>query len=449
MKSSTLIGKILIKGELKLKSPLLISDGTGETSENFRDIHVMKNQDGVPFIPGTSICGVLRDYAESIRLRMFNEIFGDAKEFQSAIQFDDIQLKGGAVVVRDGVRIDGVTGTGEKGGKYDYEIVERGAKGELRILVNLRGVHRDGENPDDKNYTLENVKNSIAEILGRLESGIQLGALTSKGFGSAAVENLTADFYDFRNKADVAAWLTDKPASKKIKPAGGNLDAAADFVVDAEFALNSSFIIRDYDDTEKIGSTTIVSKSLRSDADFVIPGTSLKGIFRHRAEYILGKFGVAADALDNLMGTVDGKTKIKSRFIVAESYVKSENAVEVPHARTRIDRFTGGVLQSALFATKPAWKKKSGTTIKIHFEIRKAENFEAGLALFLLRDIWLGHVAIGGEKSIGRGTLTGISASINFHGRTYKLDDGGKVTAGDAAELSKFAAAFKDWGDGK
>ena len=34
------------------------------------------------------------------------------------------------------------------------------------------------------------------------------------------------------------------------------------------------------------------------------------------------------------------------------------------------------------------------------FEIRDAKDFEAGLALFLLRDLWLGRMAIGGEKSV-------------------------------------------------
>ncbi|MBO4401246.1 MAG: CRISPR-associated protein [Selenomonadaceae bacterium] len=356
MKKSALIGKILITGELKLKSPLLIGDGAGETSDNFRDIHVLQNQDGVPFIPGTSICGVLRDYAKSVGLDMFEEIFGDENKFQSAIQFDDIELSG-KIVARDGVRIDGVTGTGEKGGKYDYEAVDRGAKGDIRILVNLRGVHRDGENPDDKNYTLEKVTGAVKKILGRLQSRIQLGALTSKGFGLAAVENLNADFYDFRKKADVIAWLTDKPASKKIQPAVENLNAEADFVVDAKFALNSSFIIRDYDTSEKSGDSPINAVSLKSGTDFVIPGTSLKGIFRHRAEYILSKFNVAADALNELMGISEGETKVKSRFIVAESYVKPENVAAVAHTRNKIDRFTGGTLQGTLFTTKPAWKK--------------------------------------------------------------------------------------------
>ena len=60
MNDSSVIGKILIHGEIVLKSPLLIGDGVGETADNFKDIHVQKNQSGKPFIPGTSIAGVLR-----------------------------------------------------------------------------------------------------------------------------------------------------------------------------------------------------------------------------------------------------------------------------------------------------------------------------------------------------------------------------------------------------
>ena len=85
----------------------------------------------------------------------------------------------------------------------------------------------------------------------------------------------------------------------------------------------------------------------------------------------------------------------------------------------------------------------------VHFEIINAKNFEVGLALFLLRDLWFGNVAIGGEKSIGRGTLQGISAKINFKGATYELGANGKVVKGNDDKLSKFAESVKNWSDDK
>lgn len=440
MTDAQIIGKIKITGSLILKSPLLIGDGAGETSDNFKDIHVLKNQDGAAFIPGTSICGVLRDdFSNSATLqKLFGDAdnFGKADTFQSAIQIDDVQLLNSQIIYRDGVKIDGLTGTGEKGGKYDYEAVERGAKGDLHILINLRGCHAK-----------ENFKGAVAELLGKLKSGIRLGALTSKGFGLVEVENLNAQFYDFTKKADVAAWLTGKNAAEKIEPAEKISADTENFVVDADFSFNSSVIVRDYDVTEKERKDKIFAVSLKSLKDFVIPGTSLKGIFRHRAEYIFGRLNLDKKLLDNLMGSAEGE-KIKSRFIVAESYI-SENVEEVAHTRNKIDRFTGGTLQGTLFTSKPLYQKEfNAPTLHLHFEIRNAKDFEAGLAILLLRDLWLGKVAVGGEKCIGRGTLQGVSAKINFKGESYELGENGKVK-GNADELSKFAASVKNWGESK
>ena len=442
MDKSSIIGKILIEGKLVLKSPLLIGDGAGETADNFRDIHVVKNRDGKPFIPGTSLCGVLRDWLTQTNAEAVTEIFGDLNEMQSSIQLDDIELADGEIVSRDGVRIDGLTGTGVDGGKFDYEAIERGASGELRMLINLRGCH-----------SLEMVSDVVARMLRRLQDGIRLGALTTKGFGLVTVEDLRAGLFDFRNKTDVAAWLQGKSAAKTIQPSSEKNSASPkDFVVDAVFAFNSSFIIRDYDVSAVDKKNSISAVTLKSREDFVIPGTSLKGILRHRAEYILGKLGGDAQALEKLMGSSTPDKKLKSRFVVAESYIAPANFAEVEHRRNKIDRLTGGTLQGVLFATKPAYRKKSDApTFKLHFEIRAAEPYEAGLAIFLLRDLWLGRVAIGGEKAVGRGTVKGLSAEINFDGKTYRLGANGKVIGGDRTDLEDFAAALKNFagGDGK
>lgn len=442
MNKSSLIGKILITGKLVLKSPLLIGDGAGETADNFRDIHVVKNRDGKPFIPGTSLCGVLRDWLTQTDAEAVTEIFGDSDEMQSSIQLDDIELEDGEIVSRDGVRIDGLTGTGVDGGKFDYEAIERGASGELHMLINLRGCHSP-----------ERVSDVVARMLRKLQDGIRLGALTTKGFGLVTVEDLNAGLFDFRNETDVAAWLLGKPAAKTIQPsAEKNSASPKDFVVDAVFAFNSSFIIRDYDISADDKKNSISAVTLKSREDFVIPGTSLKGILRHRAEYIFGKLGGDAQALEKLMGSSTPDKKLKSRFVVEESYIAPANFAEVEHRRNKIDRLTGGTLQGVLFATKPAYRKKiDAPTFKLHFEIRAAEPYEAGLAIFLLRDLWLGRVAIGGEKSVGRGTVKGLSAEINFDGKTYKLGANGKVIGGDKSDLEKFAAALKNFagGDGK
>lgn len=447
MNSSSVIGKIKIDGDLVLKSPLLIGDGSGETSDNFRDVHVLKNQSGKPFIPGTSLCGVLRDWSEGVMHEWTAKIFGDTDEMQSSIQLDDIALKETEIISRDGVRIDGATGIVDGNGKYDFEVIERGATGKLHLLINLRGVHVDQNFRGEKNYSLDGISEVIGRLLKKLQDGIRLGALTTKGFGLVVVENLTANLYDFRDGGDVAAWFRDENSAHEILPANDKNSARPkDFVVDAEFRFNSSFIIRDYDVAATDKQKNIAAAPLKSREDFVIPGTSLKGIFRHRAEYIFDKLGLESELLNDLMGTVSAK----SRFIVAESYIEPKNFAEVAHSRTRVDRFTGAVMQGALFTTKPAYQKNhDASTLKIHFEIRNANDAEAGLAVFLLRDLWLGRVAIGGEKSVGRGTVTGLQAKINFRDKTYILAANGKIIDGDQSELEKFALALKNFARGE
>ena len=432
MDKASLIGKIKITGKLVVKSPLLIGDGAGETAENFRDIHVLKNRAGKAFIPATSFCGVLRDWLENVTPKWTTKIFGDGDKMQSSIQLRDIELNGGRIITRDGVKIDGTTGTAQDGGKYDYEAIERGASGDLQLLINLRGCH-----------DVKKISEVVELMLKKLQEGIRLGALTTKGFGIVVVENLVADLYDFRDKNDVIAWLLNKNSAKKILPANEKFTASKkDFIVDAEFKFNSSFIIRDYQITKTERDKNIYAVTLKSLKDFVIPGTSLKGILRHRAEYIFDKLNLDKKPLEELMGTSENK----SRFIVAESYISMNNFLEYEHTRNKIDRFTGGTIQGTLFTTKPAYQKKlAEPTFKLHFEIRDAKDFEAGLAMFLLRDLWLGRVALGGEKSIGRGTVAGLSAEINFKGKVYKLDANGKIISGDKIEPENYAAALKNF----
>ena len=443
MSNASVSGRIVVTGELQLDSPLLIGDGMGENSDNTRDIHVLKDQNGKPFIPGTSLCGVLREYVEGTSPTMINQLFGFVKgnkSRQSAIAIDDIELDDGELTFRDGVRIDSATGTGVEGGKYDYEAVERGAHGWLRMSVTVRELH-------DRNA----ITDAVARLIRKLELGIRLGAMTSKGFGRVHVENIAAGLYDFRNRSDVAAWLEQidpvpARASTPIVPSSDvHIESDDDLIVDAHFALSSSFIVRDYNRREQ-GEDKINAFSLKSRDDFVVPGTSLKGVLRHRAEYILNRLGVDVGVLDELMGMSTKTEKLKSRFIVAESYVSARSVTAVAQTRTRIDRFTGGVLQGGLFTTEPVWQSSDEPTLNIHFEIHDVKReAEVGLALALLRDLWLGRLALGGEKSIGRGTLSGRSARIEYKGRAYELDRDGKVVDGDVEEFARPTRSLKNY----
>lgn len=450
-----LVGKVILEGTLKLDAPLLVGDGAGTmAAARSKDIHVLRNAEGEAFIPGTSLVGVLRDLLGSQSPGLVQEIFGDLESMQSTVQAEDIVFKDSSQIFRDGVCIDEYKGSAMQGKKYDYEAIERGAEAALRLVFTLRAVHL-AESTDELR---SEVKESICFLRDRLAAGIHLGANTSKGMGRAHLASPILGHYDFHKSQDVLAWLgSDQPtaadASIQWSETGTMpLEAPDTFSVSAAFALCSSLLVRDYQ-TSKDGKQIAVMK--RSGEVPVIPGSTLKGILRHRAARILRELGHSQKLLDSLMGCAGDQEKsaglategrIKSRFIVEESYLEKhkEQFKETLVTRNRIDRFTGGVLGNALLNTMPLYQMDSSfDTVEIRFAIRQATEAEAGLALFLLKDLWQGDLALGGETSIGRGRLKGLRAEIKYKQDRFVLEENGKVTAGDAAVLADYAAALQ------
>ena len=451
------IGKIVLEGTLKLCSPMLIGDGMGDKNhDNDKDIHVLKNQDGYPFIPGTSLAGVLRAEMDAIRPVCTKEFFGQMDYAQSAVSIDDIVFTKAQLTYRDGVRIDPDTGTAANTGKYDDEAVERGAGAPMQREVTLRGCRTANPQEWQTAKLRPEVLDAAAFLRDALQDGIHLGALTAKGFGLAKVQGIAMGLYDFAKAQDVKSWLTQevpsaaKAGAKLTKPGSWGRLAEDTFDVKADFALRSSLLVRSYGTDAKGKSIAVM---LKSGKDAVIPGTSLKGVLRHQAAAMTEELGIAPEFLDALMGTAERKDasndaetegRVKSRFLVDETYITlDKHVIEKEHTRNRIDRFTGGTVDSALFTTRPIWQKdKDAATVHLHFQVQKADEKEAGLALFLLKDLSQGRIAIGGEPGSGRGTLRGLGAVIQYAGQTFRLDADGKVTEGSVDDLNRYAHAL-------
>ncbi len=99
-------------------------------------------------------------------------IFGDKDNFQSAIQIEEVKFSKVKIIYCDGVKI-------------------------------------------------EQIKNILTEILGKLKNSIKLGALTAKDFGFAAGKTLL----------------------EKNFPAKNIVVDSDTFIVDADFSFNSSLIV--------------------------------------------------------------------------------------------------------------------------------------------------------------------------------------------------------------
>lgn len=454
MNEAGITGKFVMTGELILDEPLLIGDGaaaqTGDT-----DICVLRDKNGVPYIPGTSLAGVLRDFLRETEPLAAVLLFGTARdeadfvhegrklELQSVVSLEDVKLEGARVVLRDGVSIDSATGVALKHHKFDYEAVDSGAHGRFRLEGTVRNLHDEHKELLDRGLEL---------LRERLLGGLYAGARTTKGFGRMHMKELVFDRYDFSEAQDVLAWLGISgergmaSLHKRYKGDGKSCYAPGDFWVEADFALQSSLIVRDYEADEE-GAAVMKQDSQNR---FIIPGSSLKGVMRHRAEYILGRLGKDIRLTERVMGPslasmkeMPNEAKRKSRFTIDEAVVRRNAVTSAKQSRNRIDRFTGGTVDTALFSTKPIWQQKSDeTAVKLRFGVSRAEAWEAGLALLLLKELWNGRAAVGGEKSIGRGILRGLSARIYYKGNTWQLAAGEKVSGETEAALQELVDAL-------
>jgi len=457
------IGKLLIRIPLSLESPLIIGSGESEHS----DVDVLRDPvSGSPLIPATSMIGVFRAYLENglreelaaggSRRDNFIFLFGDrrAEIAQSALQCDDILLAGARVVIRDGVAIDAQTNTAADQMKFNYQIVEPPGIFMLLLEMTLR--------PCFEVSILRRLLWTIFTAIARGE--IRLGAKTNKGFGRLAVDlnAIQVAELDFTRRHHVWQWLSGEYEFAPAAPADRQVYEIShrEFVIDALFQIKNSLLIKSYSpdpaapDAVALGRSSSNSGSssgtntetqvplpTASATAPVLPGTSVMGAVRHRAGKILKTLGlpepVLEAALAGLFGFVSERPATpsarKGRVRAEETWLRNVRAEM--QTRIRLDRFTGGTWPGALFETMPLWPDGDGGAVRIVLSIRDCHAWEAGLFLYILKDLWTGDLPLGGEKSIGRGVLAGVSAKIVWdqHKVNLRADPAGGLVDDPAA----------------
>lgn len=460
-----IIKKIVFNVPMKTQTPLRISSGI---DDGITDILVLKDKNGKAFIPGTSVAGVLRSRINSIYDDKAEEkLFGSVETEngnQSMVNISDIVLENAEVINRDGIKIDPVTGVSVEGAKYDFEAIDRGAEGTLKIEITVRKNDLIDENMPIISYkhndfaTDGDIYGEMAATLADiLTTGINVGALTTKGFGRIkSIEPVPFYIFDFAKDDEAGKWLCYLDGKYENKPEytgspNEEILTEKDFIMKMNFALKSTLIIRDYDAAEQNESEDkIMAVQMKSGEDFVIPGTSIKGALKSRAYNILMQLKdndekTANDFLDSFMGREKGKNGeadngAKSSLYVDEVYIKPSQVKLMKQTRNRIDRFTGGTVESNLFTDEPIYQvEETLPSVFMKISIKDCKEQQAGLMLLLLKDLWLGNLAIGGNKAIGRGVLCGRKCTIDYNGNSFVIEDNGKFTVkGDMNILENY-----------
>lgn len=451
--NAEIVKKIIITAQLITETPLRIASGT---NDGLTDIMVLEDKNHRKFIPATSMAGVLKravasaygvKYGTQIEKLLFGSIDDDSSN-QSMIIISDVMLEKADKVVRDGVAIDYVTHAGIDTQKYDYEVIERGAVGKLKMEITVRKALADSISSlkfKKMHDNLDYVDDMAATLADILCSGIRMGSMTAKGFGK--VKAVASDVFFFNFTADKKAW--QKYICKGELPQQGYKGNAVtmakpktSFVMSLDLAVKSSLLLGDYETAEGIniehkdeeGFKKLSAVPMTSKNEYLIPGTSIKGVLRNRAMQIMMKLSgnekTATEVVENIMGysreQEDNKVESRqSHLFVDEVYIKQEDVLK-KHAQTRnrIDKFTGGTMNTALFTEEPLWQQeKKVKAFTFNLEVVDCEPRDAGLMLLLLKDLYLGHVAFGGGKGIGRGVVEGCGARVSYKGIDFEFDD--------------------------
>ncbi|WP_029689277.1 RAMP superfamily CRISPR-associated protein [Thermoanaerobacter sp. A7A] len=466
-----LTSTIIVEGILENISPFVIGTGKGDIV----DIEIIKDEIGNPYIPATSFVGALRhniskNFEEGDK-KIWDYFWGSKnpnnnKAVQSHFIVSDIKVKGNKetkiednknksfIAVRDGVAIDEKTGTAKEKAKYDYEIVNKDLEFEFKAEIKIR--------KNFKNKEIEILK-ILKTILTELEARkVQFGAFTTKGFGRFKLKNLQILKFDFPD--DGVTYLkylqNEYPPENKLDLSKIDILSKkdnADCIITADFSIKSSLIISSYTTDPKDPDKVHIKYNGKN----VLTGTSLKGAIRSRAFKIVNTLcknnQEENDDLRELFGWADTenkeKTKYKSRVIIDESIV--EGVIEKEQARIKIDRFTGGIIAGALFQSKPLWHNDENVQLKI--KIKDAKDWEIGLLLLVLKDLWNEDLPIGGEKNIGRGVLKGKKIEIEYKEHKYIIekstndDETNKIVVNDSDKqilegfVEELLEKVRDW----
>lgn len=477
--------RIYIAGTLCFEHSFHVGSGNSSIETDsllFRDVM------GKIIIPGTSMCGALKNHLLKnypAQHTIISKYFGntDDKEI-SRVFVDDLYPEREELLsrVRDGVAIRRDYGTARKRAKYDYEISARGSQLLFRMMIEFRG-----NDSDDKD-----MRQLIKTLLHDMQDGrILIGGNKTRGLGRFKLKDITVTKFifpdDLKKLLDNGSEYNKKEITVDEISKNERLIPETDtHEISIACSIKDPLLIKDGLRSEADTFVETVKKNgakqeKETDAYFVkiinssgneervIPGASIKGVFRTRAEKIIRTLGSNEDACDptapdkdnrcicrikKALGTSEPtkKNSAKDRFktiqeescficrVFGNKYLASRiffsdskinEPVTMKFDGVAINRFRSGPVDAALFDAMPLIK--GGFTINI--TAHNLVPLEIALLLFVLRDFKdnLIPVSLGYGKNKGYGAFNVEEIDINCSDYDKYLDE----------SIAK--NIFKDW----
>lgn len=452
----------IVRLTVEAATPLAV--GTGKGSDILTDAPVAKDVNGLPYIPATSIAGVLRHAMGYVDNKTDGNPFGyiDGADNGDSGHGSDIIFTDAVMVGKEGKALDGIQniewkdefyrvfqdlpirqhvritekGTAENNGKFDNEVVYKGT----RFVFEIELVSDNGND------------NHIEKAVEHLRyCTLRIGGGTRKGYGKLSIVDCRQASLDLSKPEDLEKYL------KKSSSLAEDLDG---FAENAEIkSLDNSdwthyqlklkpldfFMfgsgMGDSDADNVYVSEYVVSRgeSIDNNKRVLIPGSSVKGALAHRTAYHYNKIkkrfageqkpeditGCNNEAVAAIFGKADGDKFTRGRILIDDiikGQVKAEADADAgekatPTAKTffhnKIDQFTGGTMDGALFQEKVIYDKDAEYTFDIYVETDALKDEVVNAFEQSLRDICTGLLPLGGITNRGNGIFTGTATKDN------------------------------------
>lgn len=422
--SSKIIKRILFGIKVKLASPLCVSNGLDELTDN----DLQRDFDGEVFIPGTSLAGAMRAY-----IKNDDNLFGFNSEQDgrmSPLIVSDMTFEEEKKLVtgeRDGVGLEHKVS--KPGAKFNIEVIETGAVGMFHLCLTIR--------KKDIEVREASWIKSLKRIFNGIQTGeIRFGAKKNRGFGCfnichIFIKNFTINNVDEwisyghddnklfleKNKVNSSDWL-DGTKRKYMK-------MRVPLELTGGISIRKYAIQEDYD-----------FEQLKSDGKAVIPGTSWTGAIRERMIEILRSLSPEKDAtefIEDWFGFVVNDKKERKRRekkgeqIAAQSHIvvcesqMDKRGEELKITRNKVNRFDCSTVDGALYTDLGYFQ--GNTFLDILIEKDRDEfstNAFIGLLLLVIKDLMKGYLAVGGQTAVGRGIFKGELNKVELEDSTGK-----------------------------
>lgn len=396
--------KIIIKLKLEMEniSPLHIGADNGDI--------LIDKEENAAYIPGTTLAGAFRGYLSHNGYKNISKLFGEGSNMSNIFLYDSFSnLRG--MEIRPSVRIDKELGAAKDGGKFERNFITNEHKFILEIEIFATN-----------DYEAEDYKKAIYSCIAGLNNGnITLGSFKSSGAGVFKINRIEENITNLKNIKELFSYLKQENEFKTISIdiINKNSFTINDITFSLDGIIETPLLIKGEDEMD--ADTVDGSQIKNQNGEYIIPGTSLRGVIRAQAERILS-YHNKDEVSKYVFGSEDHKEKkIASRFKAFDSVIKDKK--EGIYNRIKIDKFTGGVIKGALMNDAPVMGNVTLEGKLKYTEGTENEKIAVAVLGLVFRDIALGNLSLGSGYNIGRGRIKGKKLLITKGKETiYEYD---------------------------